>query len=87
MFSEMFHRANRKHTLHNQSVPVEVTLNPSSKSGDFLVMYRGPGKSMQILLSSTQARPGRTVKQEQEDISRNHVQTFICLSVVGKSPW
>ena len=26
--------------------------------------------------------PGRTVKQEQEEISRNHVQTFICLSVL-----
>ena len=28
---------------------------------------------MQILLSSTQAGPGRKVKQEQEEISRNHV--------------
>ena len=25
--------------------------------------------------------PGRTVKQEQEEISRNHVQTFISSSV------
>ena len=33
------------------------------------------------MLSRTQAEPGRTVKQEQEDISRNHVQTFIYLSV------
>ena len=31
---------------------------------------------MQILLSNSQAGPGRTVKQEQEEISRNHVQTF-----------
>ena len=31
---------------------------------------------MQILLSRTQAGPGKTVKQEQEHISRNHVQTF-----------
>ena len=29
----------------------------------------------------TQAVSGRTVKQEQEEISRNHVQTFIYLSV------
>ena len=32
---------------------------------------------MQILLSNNQAGPGRTVKQEQEEISRNHVQAFI----------
>ena len=39
-------------------------------------IYRGPGKSMQIVLSNTQAGPGRTVKQEQQEISRNHVHTF-----------
>ena len=31
---------------------------------------------MQILLSNSQAGPGRTVKQEQKEISRNHVQAF-----------
>ena len=31
---------------------------------------------MQILLSNSQAVPGRTVKQEQEEISRNHVQAL-----------
>ena len=36
---------------------------------------------MYFLLSGTQTRPGRTVKQEQEDISRNHVQTFSGCSV------
>ena len=36
---------------------------------------------MYVLLSRTQAGPGRTVKQEQEEISRNHVQTVIYLSV------
>ena len=36
---------------------------------------------MQILLSRTQAGPGRKVKQEQEDISRNHIQAFIPGSV------
>ena len=30
-------------------------------------------KGMQILLRNSQAGPGRNVKQEQEDISRNHV--------------
>ena len=34
-----------------------------------------------VTLSRTQAGPGRTVKQEQEEISRNHVQTFISPSV------
>ena len=37
---------------------------------------------MYFLLSRTQAGPGRTVKQEQEEISRNHEQTFIYLSVL-----
>ena len=32
---------------------------------------------MQILLSNSQAGPGTTVKQEQEEISRNHVKAFI----------
>ena len=31
---------------------------------------------MHILLSNRQAGPGRTVKQEQEQVSRNHEQTF-----------
>ena len=36
---------------------------------------------MHILLSNSQAGHGRTVKQEQEEISRNHVQAFISPSV------
>ena len=40
---------------------------------------------MYVLLSRTQAGPGRTVKQEQEEISRNHEQTFICLYSSSKS--
>ena len=43
--------------------------------------FKAPGKSMYFLLSRTQAGPGRTVKQEQEEISRNHVQTFSGCSV------
>ena len=46
------------------------------------VIYRARNKSMQILLSNSQAGSGRTVKQEQEEISRNHVQAFIPGSVV-----
>ena len=43
--------------------------------------YRGVNKGVHVLISRIQAGPGRTVKQEQEEISRNHVQTFIYLSV------
>ena len=45
-------------------------------------MYRAEKKSLQILLSSTQAGPGRKVKQEQEEISRNHLPSFEPISVV-----
>ena len=44
-------------------------------------LYRGVNKGLYVLLSRTQAGPGRKVKQEQEEISRNHVQSFIYLSV------
>ena len=51
-------------------------------SATFAHMYRARNKGMQILLSNSQAGPGRTVKQEQEEISRNHVQAFIPGSVL-----
>ena len=41
-----------------------------------LFYYRDRLKGVQILLSNSQAGPGRKVKQEQEEISRNHVQAF-----------
>ena len=44
--------------------------------------YRAWNKGMQISLSDSQAGPGRTVKQEQEESSRNHIQAFIPGSVV-----
>ena len=44
-------------------------------------IYRGENKGLHVLLSRTQAGPGRTVKQKQEEISRNHLQTFIFPSV------
>ena len=34
------------------------------------------------MLNRTKARPGRAVKQEQEQNSRNHVQAFLLVSVV-----
>ncbi len=46
-------------------------------------MYRARNKGIQILLSNSQAGRGRTVMQEHEEISRNHVQAFIPGSVQG----
>ena len=43
--------------------------------------YGARNKGLQMLLSNSQAGPGRTVKQEQEDISCNHVQAFVLRSV------
>ena len=40
------------------------------------IEYRDLLKGVQILLSNSQSGPGRKVKQEQEEISRNHVQAF-----------
>ena len=54
-------------------------ISPPSQS---LTLYRGANKGLYVLLSRTQAGPGRTVKQEHDEISRNHVQTFISPSVV-----
>ena len=39
-------------------------------------LYRGVNKGLFVLLSRTQAGPGRTVKQEQEEISCNHVRSL-----------
>ena len=46
-----------------------------------LKTYRDEIYSLQILLSRTQAGPGRAVKQEQEEISPNHVQRLNLISV------
>ena len=43
--------------------------------------YRAEIKSLQILLSRTQAGPGRKVKQEQEEISRNYVPRLFLSSL------
>ena len=43
--------------------------------------YRAEKKYLQILLSCTQAGPGRKVKQELEEISRNHVPRLFLGSV------
>ena len=44
--------------------------------------YRARNKGVQISLSNSQAGPGRTVKQEQEEISPNHVQRINLISVL-----
>ena len=41
-----------------------------------LVNLKGELKGLYVLLTRTQAEPGRAVKQEQEENSRNHVQAF-----------
>ena len=46
-----------------------------------MLIYRDRLKDVQLLLSNCQAGPDITVKQEQEESSHNHVQTFIYLSV------
>ena len=43
--------------------------------------YRDEIYSLRILLSRTQAGPGRTVKEEQEQISPNHIQKINLISV------
>ena len=44
--------------------------------------YRDEIYCLQILLSRTQAGPDRTVKQEQEEISLNHVRRINLISVL-----
>ena len=52
--------------------------------GQWHYIYRAWNKGMHILLSNSHAGSGRTVKQEQEEISRNHVlQAFIPGSVLA----
>ena len=47
-------------------------------------IYRARNKGLQILLSNSHLGPGRKIKQEQEEISRNHVQAFFPGSVYLK---
>ena len=60
----------RQHALHVS----KVRLNR--------ILYIAEKKSLKILLSSTRAGPGRKVKQEQEEISRNHVPRLFLGSVL-----
>ena len=49
----------------------------------FMAIYRDGLICVQILFSRTQAGPGRTVKQEQDEISPNHIQKLNFISVEG----
>ena len=64
----------------NDAKNVKSTLNPDLPRNRLpykqCLLYRDRLKGAQILLCNSQAGPGRKVKQEQEDISRNHVQAF-----------
>ena len=51
------------------------------------VLNKGELTGLYVLLSRTQAGPGRTVKQEQEEISPNHVQRINLISVVLEITW
>ena len=67
--------------LHNLNKLVILTLSCIS-------MYRGPLyreeiNSLPILLSRTQAGPGRAVKEQQEQNSPNHVQRINLICVQG----
>ena len=50
---------------------------------DLVFEYRDEIYFFQILLSRTQAGPGRTVEQEQGEISPNHVQRINLISVIS----
>ena len=75
---EALSRTNRLEIQGEEGEIFQDFICPPSRPG----IYRGVNKGLFVLLSRTQAGPGRTVKQEQEEISRNHVQTFIYPSVM-----
>ena len=73
------HRKSLAFFVSNASTKIVFAADASVADG--LEQYRGGNKGLFVLVSRTQAGPGRAVKQEQEEISRNHVQTFISPSV------
>ena len=74
------HRKSLAFFVSNASTKIVFAADASVADG--LEQYRGGNKGLFVLVSRTQAGPGRAVKQEQEEISRNHVQTFISPSVL-----
>ena len=67
----------RKPVNIRKSQQLGKPLHPSLLFNIFVAqLYRDRVKGVQIMLSNSQAGPDRKVKQEQEEISRNHVQAF-----------
>ena len=48
-------------------------------TGAWAYLYGGEKKGLQILLSYSQAGPGRKAKLGQEEISRNHLFSLLCI--------
>ena len=68
--------------MSQQSMAIWRTFGSDAQDCTFqLFQYRRVNKGLYVLLSRTQAEPGRIVEQEQEKISRNHVQTYSGFSV------
>ena len=76
----------RKPILESRIHSVKVQRRCKLKRSRWTKLYRAEKKSLQILLSSTKAGPGRKVKQEQEEISRNHVPRLFLGSVAEPGP-
>ena len=71
-----------RHQTCLSSAEREETGGASARGGaGKYATYRVRNKGMHILLSNSQAGPGTIVKQEQEEISRKHIQAFIPGSV------
>ena len=64
-----------------EEIAVLVLLEEVDSTLRIVSTYRAEKKSLQIVLSSAQAGPGRKVKQEQEEMSRNHVPILFIGSV------
>ena len=66
-------RKGKKHCTEKRT----SALSAAGRRRKYICMYRGVNKGLYVLLSRTQAGPGRTVTQEQEEISRNRVHTSL----------
>ena len=75
LLGEMFYGPLSNMTATNQ-IQNEMALMTNLKVPYPAEWYRDRLKGMQILLSTTQAEPGRAGKQQQEQTSPNHVRPF-----------
>ena len=71
--------------IHNSITSLQLSSDQGDKTGfDPKIIYRDEINSLQIQLSSTQTRPGRAVKERQEQNSPNHVQRINLISVFNR---